>query len=347
MTGRVSPLLFMLFCITMNAYITRPLFAFAASIQEDIADMHNSGVDLNKANEKGVTMLIAAARNGNVEVVQALTKLRSVNRDILDCVQQTALIAAIKSEHPDIARILVQAGANINIVDKDGQTALMIACSKGYTELVKFLIVKGAHLKAVDTAGFNALTFAASNGHLGCVQALINAGIDLNMRVRQNGYTALAYAAAATKTDLVKALTEAGAAVNKVDLAGVPPIFHLSRNGQSESVSLLIQYGADVNLVSKKLGESPLTGACVSGSLPTVVSLLKAGANVNHQEYDTGLSSLMIAAARGHDDIVMELLRYGADKKQIRFDCKQTAEDHALKNNHVGLAKAIENYQNV
>jgi len=320
--------------------------AHANSIEEDIADMHNSGVDLNKPNEQGVTMLIAAARNGNVEVVQALCKLKSINRDIKENVsQQTALIAAVKAGHPEIAQVLVAANADLNAVDKEGQSALMSACAQGFTPLVEALISKGATLKAVDKDGFNALTLAASNGHFGCVQALIKAGINLDMRVKQTGLTALAYAAAATKTDIVKALVEAHANVNKVDNQGVPAIFHLSRNGQAESVELLIKYGADVNIASKRLGESPLSGACISGSLPTVMALLKAGANVNHQETDSGLSPLMIAAARGHDDIVIALLRYGADRAQKRTGTKLTARDAALKNSHVLLAKTIDEFK--
>ena len=55
--------------------LSSPLCVHGSSIAEDIADMQNAGVDLNKPNEQGVTMLIAAARNGNVEVVQALTRL--------------------------------------------------------------------------------------------------------------------------------------------------------------------------------------------------------------------------------------------------------------------------------
>jgi ankyrin repeat protein len=319
----------------------------ASSIEEDIADMANSGIDLNAVNKDGVTMLIAAARNGNVEVVQALLKLNQVKRDVQEHAKtrQTALIAAIKANHPQIGMLLVRAGADVNAVDSMGQTALMAACSMGYTELVEALIARGAVLKSVDIAGYNALTLAASGGHEGCVRALIKAGINLNQRVKQIGFTALSYAAAATKVDMVKALVEAGASVNKVDTQGVPPIFHLSRNGQADIVSLLIAHGADVNIASKKIGETPLTGACSSGSLPTIQALLKAGANVNHQEYDTGLSPLMIAAGKGHEDIVRLLLQYGADVMLRRTDgLKTTAKEAALKNGHTAVAKIIENW---
>ena len=325
--------------------LLRALSVYAGSIEEDIADMHNSGMDLNKINEKGVNMLIAAARNGNVEVVQALTKLKTVKLDTQDTRGETALIAACKGQHPALALVLCTAGCDVNLVDAEKQTALLCAARLGYTALVEGLIARGAALKVVDFEGLNALLHGAGGGHRGVVQALIKAGINLDMRSRLMGATALGLAAQAGHLDIVSDLVMAGASVNKLDAQGVPPVFHLCRNAQPAAVQLLIDHNADVNIASKRLGETPLTGACISGSLPTVQALIKAGANVNHHEYESGFTPLMLAASRGHKDIVVALLEAGADVQATRSrDGKVTARDQALLNKHVALATLIENF---
>jgi len=48
----------------------------------------------------------------------------------------------------EVARILIDAGANVNARDSHGETALMRAAQMGYAETAKLLIESGADVNA-------------------------------------------------------------------------------------------------------------------------------------------------------------------------------------------------------
>ena len=84
---------------------------------------------------------------------------------------------AARRGHTDIARLLLEHGANINAADDGGSTALMEAALKGHTETVRLLVERGADLNAVDKkCGRTAMVDAARRGHTDIVNILKAAG---------------------------------------------------------------------------------------------------------------------------------------------------------------------------
>lgn len=101
---------------------------------------------------------------------------------------------------------------DINAQDGDGSTALYMASSNGYTEVAKALIETGANLDTQTNEGRTALYIASFNGHTEIVKALLEAGADLTI---QNNYgrTALWGASYQEHADIVTLLKEAGATI--------------------------------------------------------------------------------------------------------------------------------------
>jgi hypothetical protein len=114
---------------------------------------------------------------------------------------------------PEVISVLLNKGANPNLVDKRGETALRIACRSGYFDrpsrqsffdIAKALVLSNADVSAVDVGGMTALHLACKNGHIvALVQLLISRQVDL-VRVDKQGKTALDYARAAGRDDILK-----------------------------------------------------------------------------------------------------------------------------------------------
>ena len=104
--------------------------------------------DLESVNRFGSTALIPACHRGHVEAVKVLLTT-AISRDHVNHVGLTALMEAVVlgdggSNHTEIVRLLVAAGANVNIPDRDGVTALAHARQRGYAAMVRILEAAGA-----------------------------------------------------------------------------------------------------------------------------------------------------------------------------------------------------------
>ena len=62
----------------------------------------------------------------------------------------------------------------VNLVDKFGYTALMYACVNGYTEIAKWLLEVGANVNIVDKYGNTALKIAEQYGYIDIIELLNN-----------------------------------------------------------------------------------------------------------------------------------------------------------------------------
>jgi cytochrome c len=90
----------------------------------------------------------------------------------------TALYYAVTKAHPDVVRLLVSRGADVNRDTKWGPPIINAAWNCN-SDIMKLLLEKGADANAAlntDTA----LHMAAQRGHRDCVMLLVEAGADVN-----------------------------------------------------------------------------------------------------------------------------------------------------------------------
>ncbi|KAH7720146.1 ankyrin repeat protein [Aphelenchoides avenae] len=106
-----------------------------AEVKEAIA----RGLDVNSRNEDFDTALHFAAANGHFELARLLVELGAdVNK--VDILGFTPFLYAVSKRHVDIARLLAENGANHQQKSRLGATPLSIACASGSSEMVKFLL---------------------------------------------------------------------------------------------------------------------------------------------------------------------------------------------------------------
>ena len=159
--------------------------------------------------------LIEAIENGNLKAAQsALRNGADVNKMGCESPYRTPLMIAAEEGKENLAKLLVEYGADVNAVDHYGDTALMWAANDGHLNVVEFLVEHGANVNAAATgliyAGFTALIYASEKGYVNMVKYLIKHGANINAK-NKNGDTALSIAEKNGHTEVARILREAGA----------------------------------------------------------------------------------------------------------------------------------------
>ena len=171
--------------------------------------------------------------------------------------------------------------------------------------------------------GSTELHSAVMDDDIEAVNALIKAGIDVNAKDNENGWTALHFAKSA---EVVNALVKGGIDIEAKDADGWNELRWRAYNGDTEIVNALIKAGADINAPNNS-GQTALM-ATVHGRTDTVNALIKAGADLNAQD-KYGKTALMEAVMFDRADTVNALIDAGADV-QIENEIGQTALDLAI-----------------
>ena len=192
--------------------------------------------------------LIASAEAGDLRRVQQLldrgASVRARDRD-----GRTALTAASFGNHVEVARALIEAGADVNAKDDTVQSPYLIATSEVGDDprLLELTLDHGAKVDDKDSYNGTGLIRAAERGFPRIVRRLLEAGIDRD-HVNRLGWTALHEAIVLGEggrehVATVRALIEGGVDVNIPDGDGVRPLALAEQRGHEEIADLL--RGAD------------------------------------------------------------------------------------------------------
>ncbi|KAF5529102.1 Sex-determining fem-1 [Fusarium napiforme] len=134
-----------------------------------------------------------------------------------DAELDTALCKAIKMRQNDLAKYLVEVGADVNEFDLSAAarvSPLQCAVKEGNIDMATYLIETGANINAPPaySKGATALQFAAINGYIGFARHLIQLGARVNARGPSRfGRSALEGAAEHGRLDMLALLIHHGA----------------------------------------------------------------------------------------------------------------------------------------
>src|SRR6516225_5131004 len=155
-----------------------------------------------------------------------------------------ALVTAIRNaDERFVRKLLDDHGADANARDANGNTPLILASFYASPECVKLLIENGADVNAANKAGVTALIRAATSYEK--TRLLVAAGAEVRVRTADLGNTPLILAArCAGNSRTVKLLLERGADATERNDAGISPITAGAASGDRETVKLLLDAGA-------------------------------------------------------------------------------------------------------
>jgi uncharacterized protein len=289
----------------------------------------------------GLTALLYASRDGCFSCVEELLDAGAdVNIPTPEAV--TPLMVALDNDHNDVAKLLLDRGANPNLWDWWGRTALYIAIdrkdggSSGGLRLGLAALPGGRGGRG--GAGRSASAFGRPQvSNMEIINALLEAGVDpnaqLNMHRPSRG-------------------GNSGRFIENLRSTGATPLSRAAEGGDVEVTRALLAKGADPNI--NDMGLTPFliaagvgpgnrggTGLAAQGSVGGAVNtalmdlLIQHGANVNAQVTGTktyslrvsrapsaneGKTALHVAAQAGRADLVRYLLGKGANPELVDAD---------------------------
>lgn len=317
------------------------LHVAAANGDAQIANLLlEAGASVTAKNNHNKTPVDLAHEHGHESLAQRLERVPQ-------------LLDAAAAGDVEQVETLLAAGVYVNAHQFPGRpvgpTPLHHAAEKGYAPMARLLVEAGANVNArVPEHFYNTpLHLAAfNNNHTAVVQLLVAAGASLDKRAK-DGSTPLLLATGnkSGNPQPARLLIQAGADPNISNRYGRTPLFRVVQNGEAELADLLIQAGADVN-AADRFGATPLTFAAESGSVEVAEALISAGATVNPDPsslptlYDGNTPLHAAVGGRNPAAMVELLIQHGVNVDVM--DNHGTAPLHtAIRSGDVAVAKAL------
>jgi ankyrin repeat protein len=124
--------------------------------------------------EKGITLLMYAAANEDIELVQILLD-HHADINAFDDSGATPLLWALFEGKVESAQLLIRRGAEVNLWEtKMNISPLIAASAKGYEKIVALLLDKKADIRHRDANGMTALDWAKEGAHAEVVRLLLD-----------------------------------------------------------------------------------------------------------------------------------------------------------------------------
>ncbi|MCB1157639.1 MAG: ankyrin repeat domain-containing protein [Leptospiraceae bacterium] len=307
-----------------------PLLFLSSSLQSPLREkvidlLLDNKMNLNETNQDRNSLLHLAVLNRDSKFIKYLLT-KNIETNLKDRKGLSPLLLSItlreKEKIPEITKILVEAGVNLNLGDLDSRTALHYAAKDGNEELVRYLLNSKAEPDSKDVYDRTPLHEASYTGFLGIVQSLVEKKASINAKdINEKSPLILAaeYAPEEDGLQVMNYLINKGAEINAADRNGRTAMHALSLRTHLKGMDLLIKRKSGVNQQDKQK-RSPLflvtENLSEGAAVQTATLLLQSGAkpDLSNTEKNT---ALQVAVLRDFHQLVTLLLNSGANPNAL------------------------------
>jgi ankyrin repeat protein len=210
-----------------------------------------AGADAVQRDRSGQTPLDLALAYKNENVVAALLQPTDGSGESVGAVARDAMENATLRGQTEIARLLIEAGFDINQPTASHSSYLNDAALKGQAKVAQLLLDHGASLESHNAEGGSPLHDAALGGSTDVMSLLLDRGAQIDARDRESGATPLMLAASMGRVSGLTLLLKRGASPNLRDKQGRTALDRAKETGSAESIRLLVA------AANSKIGASP------------------------------------------------------------------------------------------
>jgi uncharacterized protein len=186
--------------------------------------------------------LLVAAATGDVEsLIGALDA--GAQLEVRDHHDRTALLLAATFDHVEVARVLVDRGADPNALDDRHDTPWLVTGVTGSVAMLEVLLPAAPDMTIRNRYGGVSVIPASERGHVEYVRRVVTTGIDVD-HVNDLHWTALLEAVilgdgSEVYAEIVSILLAAGADPSIADEDGLTSLDHAREAGYDDIVQLL------------------------------------------------------------------------------------------------------------
>jgi len=301
---------------------------------------------------------LKACQNDDKTLMNLFIDKGGLDFDFQDDLGNTGLHYLCMNDDLVMSDKLINAGAKVNLSNFHMETPLHLAAACGSTPLIKLLLSKGADINSQDRYGITPLITAIRNKQIPAAEFIILLDADKYARTKNNlsaadyvkaesleelfhyfedempivdsnGNTPLHHAIYQNDIELIRKII----ATNKSCLdiqnkQGLTPLLTAISKLNYAISDIILQAGADPNIIETKDENSPLHVAALNGITWLGEILLEHGAKVNAVNKE-GSTPLMLAVQGHHREFISLLLHKNASIGMIDNHGK-SAWDYAL-----------------
>lgn len=314
---------------------------------------------INHSNNRGYTLLHAAARFGQLEIVDYLiSQGADINQKNHD--GYTSVLLSAMYGHSETVEKLIEAGCDIEVVtnkrwnlffcaiiggledlviqilNKDqtivhykstkSETALHLAVYNSRVEIARLLLENGIDYYCLDENGLGPLHIAGAKSNLEMIHLLEQYQIDFN-QVDQMGRTVLHHAVIGRNKKVIKYLVEMHPELLiREDQNGNLPIHYAIKMGEEKITSGLYSLHMDAWMLNRD-GDHPIHMAIRLGHCKIIGRFLRLGIDVNIQNR-SGETPLHVAIKEGQLQVFYMLLSFSPNL-EVKNNSNQTPLHYA------------------
>ena len=260
-----------------------PLHYAVREDKDEIAEiLIQNGAYVDAVNKNGKSPLNLAVDKGHLNIVEIMLRHGVDGSNITNMRTKNTnhtyhlLHEAADKGYPEVAKLLLENGADVDVRAFYNYTPLFYASKKGHVKVAKVLLENGADSNARQFDQNTPLHYAAINGHLEIAKLLLQNEADVNA-IDEHQESPLHYAISDVgHAEIAELLIQNGADVNAREERGITPLHFAASNGFSIIVEILLKHGAKRDLKNNE-GMTPLQDAEHSreGDYEQVITLLK------------------------------------------------------------------------